>query len=260
MPRFQGAARKISRSKIDLFIECPRCLYLVERLGVKRPSIPAFTLNSATDHLLKKEFDVHRKAKEAHPLMSAYGLSAIPYAHPDLEKWRHNFTGVQHLHEASGLLVFGAVDDVWQNNDTNELMVVDYKSTSTDGKVTLEGKWKEGYKRQMEVYQWLLRQNGFPVSNRGYFVYVNAQKDRAAFDARLEFDVDLLPYDGNDNWVVPTLVKIKATLDSEEIPTAGRECEYCAYRDQAGNAFKNHIQGTHPEAAQKPTRKIAKKK
>lgn len=254
----RGGLPKLSRSKIDLFIECPRCLYLVEKLGVKRPSIPAFTLNSATDHLLKKEFDIHRKDGKAHPLMEAYGIDAIPYTHPKMEEWRHNFTGVQHFHEKSGYLIFGAVDDIWEDSKTKELMVVDYKSTSVDGKVTLEGKWKEGYKRQMEVYQWLLRHNDLPVSNRGYFVYVNAQKDRKAFDAKLEFDVDILPYDGDDGWVEPTLMKIKDVLASDEIPPVGKECEYCAYREAAGNAFKAHVMGTKAPA-KKPARKIAKK-
>src|SRR3989338_3464891 len=61
---------KVSRSKIDLFVECPRCFYLDARLGVKRPSGPSFTLNNAVDELFKREFDVHRTARTTHPLMS----------------------------------------------------------------------------------------------------------------------------------------------------------------------------------------------
>jgi len=48
---------KLSRSKIDLFLQCPRCFYIDNRLGVARPPGYPFTLNSAVDHLLKKEFD-----------------------------------------------------------------------------------------------------------------------------------------------------------------------------------------------------------
>ena len=39
----------VSRSKIDLFVECPRCFYLDRRLGIGRPSGPPFLLNSAVD-------------------------------------------------------------------------------------------------------------------------------------------------------------------------------------------------------------------
>lgn len=241
----------ISRSKIGLFTECPRCFYLDVRLGVKRPSLPGFTLNLAVDHLLKKEFDVHRKNRSAHPLMKKHGVSAIPYEHADLEKWRANFTGIRHHHTPTNFTVFGAVDDIWVNKK-EELYVVDYKATSKKEKPSLEGRWGEQYKRQIEVYQWLLRSNGFKVSNTAYFVYVNGRKNEKAFDAKLEFDVDLIAYEGDASWVEGRLFEIKKTLESEEIPVAGELCEHCPYRDNAGKAFRKHLENL-------PKKKPAKK-
>jgi hypothetical protein len=226
---------KISRTKIELFLDCPHCFYLDQKRGIKRPSFPAFTLNSAVDYLLKKEFDVHRVAHTTHPLLTKYGLTLTPFPHPDLEKWRHNFTGVQCQHAPSGFLVFGAVDDIWQD-EAGTLYVVDYKATSKDTTPDLEGKWQQAYKRQMEVYQWLLRHNNFKVSDTGYFVYVNGRRDLAAFDGKLEFDIHLIPYTGHDAWVEPTLLKIKDCLASAAIPKSNPACEYCAYRyAQAGD-------------------------
>jgi CRISPR/Cas system-associated exonuclease Cas4 (RecB family) len=234
-----GGPVKLSRSKIDLFLECPRCFYLDQRLGIKRPQFPAFTLNSAVDHLLKKEFDIHRAKGEPHPLMKKYGVLAVPFKHRDLEKWRHNFTGVAHLDEPTGFHVFGAIDDLWES-ERGELHVVDYKATAKDSDPNLEGRWQQGYKRQLEVYQWLLRQNGFRVSPVGYFVYVNGRRDRAAFDARLEFNVHLISYTGDDSWIEPTLQKIKACLFGE-LPRPASECEYCAYRKAAAEAATREI-------------------
>jgi CRISPR/Cas system-associated exonuclease Cas4 (RecB family) len=228
---------KLSRSKIDLFFECPRCFYLDRRLGVSRPSLPGFTLNVAVDHLLKKEFDLHRAKGEPHPLMKKYGIDAIPFDHKDLDVWRENFKGVQYVHKKTNFLVTGAVDDVWVNSQ-GQLHVVDYKATSKQEKPDLEGYWQQGYKRQMEVYQWLLRQNGFEVSPRGYFVYVNGKKDREAFDARLEFDVDVIPYDGDDSWIEGLLRAARETLEQDGIPPSGERCEYCPYREGAGTALQ----------------------
>ena len=90
--------RRLSRSKIDLFLECPRCFWLDQKMGVKRPSMPGFSLNIAVDHLLKKEFDTHRAIGQPHPLMKAYGINAIPAIHQDLDSWRNNFKGVSFLH------------------------------------------------------------------------------------------------------------------------------------------------------------------
>ncbi|MEX2054335.1 MAG: PD-(D/E)XK nuclease family protein [Candidatus Colwellbacteria bacterium] len=221
---------RLSRSKVDLFIECPKCFYLDRRLGVGRPPGYPFSLNSAVDSLLKKEFDIHRAGKKAHPLMKEYKVDAIPFEHPDLDKWRENFVGVQFLHEPTGFLLTGAIDDVWVN-PKGELMVVDYKATSKQGEVTLDAKWQDGYKRQMEFYQWLMRQNGFKVSNMGYFVYVNGRTDLEAFDGKLEFDVKIINYEGDDSWVEGTLDKIKACLDAKDIPKEGESCDYCLYRE-----------------------------
>jgi len=223
---------KLSRSKIELFVECPRCFYLDVKLGIRRPSWPAFTLNSAVDHLLKKEFDIHRAKNSTHPLLKNYGLEAVPFQHQELENWRNFRQGIQYQDPKTNFLVYGAIDDIWISKK-EELIVVDYKATSINGEVTLDGEWKEGYKRQLEIYQWLFRKNGFKVSDTGYFVYVNAKRDRKAFDGKLEFDVKLLPYKGSTSWIEPTLKEIKKILQTDKLPKAKSTCEYCQYRQKA---------------------------
>lgn len=225
----QAVPFRLSRSKIDMFLECPRCFYLDRRLGLGRPSMPGFSLNSAVDELLKKEFDLLRREGQAHELMKQYGIEAIPFSHPDLEKWRANFVGVSFVHPQTNLEIFGAVDDVWINKN-NELIIVDYKSTSTQEEISLESEYKQGYKRQMEIYQWLFRKNGFKVSTTGYFVFANADKNLPKFDGRLDFKMSIIEHAGKTDWVEPKILKIYECLNSEIIPESGDECEYCAYR------------------------------
>jgi hypothetical protein len=62
------------------------------------PGFPS-ALNSAVDHLLKLEFDSYRANGTKHPLIEKYGIDARLIAHTDLDKWQHNFTGVQFLHK-----------------------------------------------------------------------------------------------------------------------------------------------------------------
>ncbi len=237
---YGGERFKLSRSKIDLFIECPRCFFIDAKLGTARPPGFPFALNSAVDALLKKEFDIHRTQETTHPLMKAYGIEAVPFSHKDIDVWRENFKGIQCVHEKTGFTVTGAVDDIWIN-PAGELIVVDYKSTSKDEEiVSLNDTWHIGYKRQMEVYQWLLRQKGFTVSDTGYFVYANGKKDRKAFDAKLEFDITLIPYIGNADWIEKTLFEIKNTLEQEVIPEPGSECDYCEYRKAVRDDISKH--------------------
>lgn len=234
---YGGRKWRLSRSKIDLFVECSRCFYLDNKLGTARPPGFPFNLNSAVDKLLKKEFDIHRAEKTPHPLMTSYGINAVPFEHPSMDIWRENFKGIEVKHAETGFTVSGAIDDVWVN-PSGELHVVDYKATAKDGEVTLDAEWQNGYKRQMEVYQWLLRQSGFTVSNTGYFVYVNGKTDAQAFDGKLEFDVKIIPYTGTSHWVEDTLQSIQQTLNSEEIPAAAAECDYCRYREASALALR----------------------
>jgi len=219
---------KVSRSGIELFVECPCCFYLNNRLGIRRPSGPPFTINKTVDSLLKKEFDIHRAGKTQHPLMKKYGIHAVPFEHEKMDEWRENFKGIQYVHKSTNLLITGAVDDIWINKN-KELIVVDYKATSKNSEINLEADWQMGYKRQMEVYQWLLRQLGFKVSKTGYFVYCNGKTDREAFDGKIEFDITLLPYEGNDEWIEETLLKLKKCLQSKKMPKLSEDCEFCGY-------------------------------
>jgi len=130
-----------------------------------------YTINNAIDFLLKEEFDVHREKGTKHAVVEKYHIDAIPFRHEKMEQWRHNFTGVQFEHNPTGFLVFGAVDDLWVN-PKGEVIVVDYKATGSK-----EHKIYDSYRRQMEVYQWLLRKNGLDVSNTGYFVFARVNKD-----------------------------------------------------------------------------------
>src|SRR3990167_5505961 len=228
---------RVSRSKIELFMNCPRCFYLDRLLGISPPPSFPFSLNSAVDTLLKKEFDIHRAQGTAHPLMKAYGIDAVPLPHEKIEEWRDALRrGITHHHPATNFIVTGAIDDLWVN-PKGELHIVDYKSTSKEQEVNIDAEWQISYKRQMEIYQWLFRKNGFKVSSIGYFVYCNGITDRKAFDGRLEFTVVLIPYTGSDSWIEKSLGEAKKCLGADAPPEPSSDCEFCAYREAAGKAL-----------------------
>lgn len=225
-------AFRISRGKIDLFLECRRCFWLDRKMGLGRPSMPGFALNSAVDQLLKNEFDLLRENGEKHELMERYGIDAVPFNHPDLPIWRddvHRFVGASVIHKPTNLEICGIIDDVWINSK-GELHIVDYKSTSTNQEISLEDEYKQQFKKQMEVYQWIFRQMGFKVSDIGYFVYANAGRNRPKFDGRLEFELSIIEHRGDDSWVEPAIFEIKKCLEKETIPLPGKDCQYCRYR------------------------------
>lgn len=223
-----------SRSKIERFTECPRCYWLEARYGIGRPDSFPFTLNNAVDELFKREFDALRKDGKPHALMEEYGIDAVPMQHKDLEEWRDALKrGIKHHHAESNITLRGGIDDIWVA-PSGQVHIVDYKATAGKDTITLDDEWKDSYKRQVEIYQWLFRKNGFDVSPIAYFVYANGRADRDAFDGKLEFDVTILPYEGDDSWVDGVLMEMKACLESDEIPKPGKDCQYCPYREHAG--------------------------
>ena len=267
MPRHRGTFDKhrpepyeISRGKVESFIKCPGCFWLDRAKGVHFPSMPGFNLNSNTDTLLKRDFDQYR-GKEPHPIMIAHGLShLIPFEHEDLQKWEsslHFGLSPQHfntIHSETNLCFGGGLDDVWQNQETGELHIVDYKSTAQLGKEPrqlnesfLNDKWKAAYKRQMEMYQWIMRKRGFDVSSKGYFLYVDGQhinkagmidKDQPS-KAYMEFNTSIIPYDGIDDWVEDALFNIKELLLKKNPPEHAEDCEYARFLRETQSALKN---------------------
>ncbi len=133
---------KLSRSKIDLYFQCPHCFYLDRKLGVSQPPGFPFNLNSAVDTLLKKEFDIYRQQGKPHPLMLQEKIDAIPFSHEKIDEWRNNFKGVQYHHEDTNFIIHGAPDDVWITSE-EELILVDYKATSKSTEVTIDAEWQK---------------------------------------------------------------------------------------------------------------------
>ena len=232
---YGGAKWKLSRSKIDFFMECPRCFWVDNKLGTKRPGFPSFNLNIAVDELFKKEFDIYRAEQTPHPIMETYNIDAVPFQHKDLETWRDPFVAITHKHESTGMVISGGVDDIWVT-PANKLIIVDYKSTSKEGTISelSDSPWDQQYKRQLGIYRWLLEQNGFTVEETGYLVYANADQSQPEFRDTLSFETTLVTVQTDVGWIEQTLLDIKTCLDQETIPTIGDRCEFCPYREACG--------------------------
>ncbi len=255
MPRHRGVYNfdnpepyELSRSRIENFIQCPACFYMQQVEGIKFPSIPGFNINEATDILLKKDFDFYRGKNETHPFLIDQGLGhLIPYNHPDLILWTQSLHfgaegRMNFIHKKTNLKVGGGLDDVWLNTKTNKIHIVDFKSTSQKkdkGPITLDDYWKNAYKRQMDLYVWVMRNKGFEIENIGYFLYCDGDRfTKKQFlnnkIAKMEFKMTLISYQTDTSWIENTLFKIKENLLSKKRPFHNEKCEF-------GNFLKQSI-------------------
>jgi len=229
---------KLSRSKLSQFAECQRCFYLDRVKGLKEPSMPSWTLNSAVDTLLKKEFDIYRFQKKPHPIMIEQNLNFIPFEHEDLNRWRDSFKGgISFIDTETNLEIYGGIDDLWYDIDKKELVVVDYKTQSSITPVEVETYLKnpfhQSYKLQMDIYVYILQQMerklNINVSNRTFFLVYNAEKSYDKFDNKLNFTAKLIPYEANTSKIKNLIIEAKKVLESETIPNLNTNCEKCMY-------------------------------
>ena len=242
MPKKSNPLR-LSRSRWDNFIKCPKCFYLKEKHNINPPSQPGHPINSRVDSLLKEEFDILRSKGKPHPIFKEYNLNFIPFKHEDIDKWRNSLSGgISYIDEETNLIIQGGVDDIWYNLDTKELVVADYKAQSTTAEVEkeyyLKSQYHQGYKTQMDIYVYILRKMNFKVSDTSYFMVCNGVKTGDSFDSVMNFDITLIDYKVDTSWVQNKIIDMKKTLDCKKIPAETAHCESCAYIREANN-FNN---------------------
>ena len=228
---------KISRSGVEKSLNCKRCFFLEQKHKLRAPSLP-FTLNIAVDNLCKNEFDYYRERQEPHPIFLKNNIDAVPFKHPKMNDWRNNFKGIHYINNEVGYDFYGAVDDVWMRPD-GELIISDVKTTAKkefNWEKTLEQyQYPKSYIRQLEMYQWLFRQNGFKVSNTAYLVYFNGLRNEPMFNQQMKFDLHLIQLECNDSWVEQAIIEACEILKNSEYPPGSLRCDTCQYLKKRWN-------------------------
>ena len=104
----------------------------------------------------------------------------------------------------------------------------------------LDDQWKAGYKRQMDMYVWVMRRKGFNVSCTGYFLYCDGDRFSEheflnAEDAVMHFKMSLIPYETTTDWIEPTLLSIMDCLSLEHTPDHSEACEFGVFLSLVSN-------------------------
>ena len=238
---------KISRGRFSNFLTCKRCFYLDRVKGLDPPGTPGWTLNETTDLLLKKEFDYCRERQIPHRLFNENQLSnVVPFDHPQIDNWRDSLhKGLMLRHKDTNIILTGGVDDIWQNNISKQLIVVDYKSQAKLGRVDkqdyLEDPYHESYKIQMDFYAYLLSGMGFDVHQTAYFLVCNAKRDDQEFKKRMNFDEYLVPYNWNIDWIENKIDEMVNLMNGSQVPEQNLSCKNCAYSEQYAKVISNEF-------------------
>jgi len=149
-------------------LECPRCFWLEKHKVWTRPAGVFPSLPGGMDRVLKKHFDKFMERGELPPEIREYGIEKgykLFDNKAKLEIWRNNRKGIQYMDKTSGILLMGAIDNLLTKK--GKLVILDYKTRG----YPLKEDTHEHYQAQMDIYNFLLRQNGYDTEDYTYLLF-----------------------------------------------------------------------------------------
>lgn len=158
---------KLSSHSLNLFKDCQRCFWLTQHKKWQRPESPFPSLPSGMDSILKLYFDKFARKDDLPLELKKYSEFKDIKLFNDLKKleeWRNNLKGISWKDE-NGNELMGAVDNVLVSGE--KLIVLDYKTRGFPLRETNN----PHYEDQMNIYNFLLRKNGFETENFSYLLY-----------------------------------------------------------------------------------------
>jgi len=218
---------KISPSTINLFKDCPRCFYLHLIKNIKRPQGIFPSLPGGMDKILKEHFDRFMEKGQLPPELRegecAKNKCKLYNDKENLKIWRNNFKGIQYLHKKSNILVRGAVDNLLEKD--GKLIVLDYKTRG----YPLKEDTHEHYITQMDIYNFLLRKNGYKTEDYTYLLFYYPNK--VTETGEVIFDTKLIKIKTSVKRAEKVINDAIDVLLSDKEPKASEGCEYCKLRD-----------------------------
>lgn len=209
---------KLSPTGINLIEECPRCFWLTQHGIWKRPAGIFPSLPSGMDSILKTHFDKFMKKGIMPPELKELKECKDMKLFDDEEKlkvWRSNFKGVSWKDE-EGNELHGAVDNILVKG--KKLVVLDYKTRG----FPLKEDTAEHYRFQQNVYNFLLRKNGYNTED--FFFLLFYVPKEVTETGEVIFDTQLVKMDVDVKAAEKTWKKALKMLDE---PCPEENCEWC---------------------------------
>src|SRR3989338_1321984 len=160
---------KLSPTSLNLMQECPRCFWLDKQDRWKRPAGIFPSLPNGMDKILKIHFDKFMEKGELPPELCDNKECRNLKLFDDenlLSVWRTNLKGISWVDE-NGNILHGAVDNILINKLNNKLIVLDYKTRG----FPLKEDTHEHYQLQLDVYNFLLKKNGYETEDFSYLLF-----------------------------------------------------------------------------------------
>ncbi|MFB6143917.1 MAG: PD-(D/E)XK nuclease family protein [Candidatus Nanohaloarchaea archaeon] len=222
-------AYKLSPSRMNLFFECKRCFHLRVNKKIKRPSGPFPSLPGGVDDAVKQHFDSFREKGDVPPEIEESDRNLTLFEDQDfLENARSWRTEPKWRDPETGALLRGGVDDLLRNED-GEIVVLDYKTRGYPPKE--ENGAPDYYARQVNLYNLILRENGYRTADYGLILYFYPDGFKQSGEFVFETEVRKVDVDIAE---AKQMVRDAVEALEDGIPEHDDDCDYSDWRPQTG--------------------------
>ncbi|MEM4598759.1 MAG: PD-(D/E)XK nuclease family protein [Candidatus Diapherotrites archaeon] len=214
---------RLSPTTLLLFLECKRCFWLHFVKGIRRPDFAFPSLQSGMDRIIKEHFDKYIDKGVLPPEIRNNALCHGCNLFSDKEKlreWRNARKGLQYKHE-SGIILAGAIDSILERN--GKLIVLDFK---TRGSAPKEDS-ASYYELQLDIYNLLLRKNGYNTEDFGYLLFYYPKEVKEA--GEILFECELVQVKTMPERGAKVLDEAIAVLKLNKPPEPAQDCGFCAW-------------------------------
>ncbi len=216
--------RLLSPSRLGRYADCPRCFWLAEREGLRRPSGPFPSLPGGMDREIRAHFDRFRGRGALPPALEGRVDERLVADQDLLDAARDWRRGPALRDEALDVVLRGGVDDLLRADD-GSLVVLDYKTRGSPPKGDSAPAY---YVRQLNCYALLLRAAGHPTADHAYLLYYHP--DAVLDGGDVAFHTDVVRVDVDVAAARALLADAVATLRGS-LPPAAADCDFCDWAD-----------------------------
>ncbi|MDY6788401.1 MAG: PD-(D/E)XK nuclease family protein [Candidatus Nanohaloarchaea archaeon] len=214
---------RLSPSRINLFMECERCFWLKMNEGVSRPSGPFPSLPGGMDKVIKQHFDRFRGDGSVPPELKKSDINAVPLDDEEfLSNCRNWRSKPWYENQDLGVVVKGGVDDLLVDPEGN-IIVLDYK---TRGYPPKGDSAPDYYSRQVNLYNLILRSNGYDTADFGLLLYY--YPDKLLDNGDVVFHNEFRKVDTDLDSARRLVESAVETVNGSE-PEPGGDCDFCKW-------------------------------
>lgn len=175
------------------------------------------------DRVLKEHFDSFMKKGLMPPELKLKNAKLFDDKEL-LAEWRNNFKGIK-WEDRKGNVLRGAVDNILVKG--KKLIVLDYKTRG----FPLKSDTAEHYQDQIDIYNFLLRKNGYETEDYSYLLFYHPHK--VFPNGHVCFNTDLVKMTVSVKNAEKIFRKALKVLEGE-MPSPGEKCEYCKWVEVCG--------------------------